>query len=127
MVRVVYEEGEGTYYVKAAETKYGYFQEVGFVQEDELFEVLDKLVHEGFTDRRLGGDGGRNDIKKHHLQPSKTLLRPIFGHLCRGLLSLFVFRESGNLLQVDEDFVVVFTCQLYRFYSTCFGANVIHL
>lgn len=54
-VRIVYEEGEGTYYVKAAETEYGYFQEVGFVQENELFEVLDKLVHEGFTDEEVEG------------------------------------------------------------------------
>lgn len=54
-VRVVYEYAEGCYYVKAAETEYGYFQEVGFVQEDELFEVLDKLVHEGFTDEEVEG------------------------------------------------------------------------
>lgn len=52
-VRVIYEDAEGCYYVKASETEYGYYQEVGFVQEDELFEVLDKLVNEGFTDEEV--------------------------------------------------------------------------
>lgn len=52
-VRVVYEDAEGCYYVKAAETEYGFYQEVGFVQQEELFEVLDKLVHEGFTDEEV--------------------------------------------------------------------------
>lgn len=58
-VRVVYEDAEGCYYVKAAETEYGFYQEVGFVQEDELFEVLDKLVHEGFTDEEVEEIRGR--------------------------------------------------------------------
>ena len=52
-VRVIYEDAEGCYFIKAAETEYGFYQEVGFVQEDELFEVLDKLVHEGFTDEEV--------------------------------------------------------------------------
>ena len=54
-VRVIYEDAEGCYCVKASETEYGYYQEVGFVQEDELFEVLDKLVNEGFTDEEVEG------------------------------------------------------------------------
>ena len=52
-VRVIYEEGEGCYYVKASEIEYGFYQEVGFVQEEELFDVLDKLVNEGFTDEEV--------------------------------------------------------------------------
>ena len=52
-VRVIYDDAEGCYFIKASETEYGFYQEVGFVQEDELFEVLDKLVHEGFTDEEV--------------------------------------------------------------------------
>lgn len=51
---------------------------------------------------------------------SMTLLRLVSARLRRGSCPSPIYCERCNLVQVDEDFVVVFTCQLYRFHSTCF-------
>jgi hypothetical protein len=52
-VRVEYDEAEGTYIISAHDTEYGYKHEVGFVQESELFDILDKEIREGLTDEEI--------------------------------------------------------------------------
>lgn len=60
-VRVEYDEAEGTYIISAHDTEYGYEHEVGFVQESELFDILDKEIREGLTDEEI------EDIRKRCL------------------------------------------------------------
>ncbi|MBO7492525.1 MAG: hypothetical protein J6T87_00095 [Bacteroidales bacterium] len=57
-VRVEYDEAEGTYIISAHDTEYGYKHEVGFVQESELFDILDKEIRVGLTDEEI------EDIRK---------------------------------------------------------------
>ena len=52
-VRVEYDEAEGTYIISTHDTEYGYEQEVGFIQESELFYILDKEIREGLTDEEI--------------------------------------------------------------------------
>lgn len=52
-VRVEYDEAEGTYIISAHDTEYGYKQEVGFIQESELFDILDKVICGGLTDEEI--------------------------------------------------------------------------
>ena len=52
-VRIEYDEAEGTYFISAHETEYGYKQEVGFIQESELFDILDKVICGGLTDEEI--------------------------------------------------------------------------
>lgn len=52
-VRVEYDEAEGTYTISAHDTEYGYKQEVGFIQESELFDILDKVICGGLTDEEI--------------------------------------------------------------------------
>lgn len=39
--------------ISAYDTEYGYKHEVGFVQESELFDILDKEIREGLTDEEI--------------------------------------------------------------------------
>lgn len=52
-VRVEYDEAEGTYIISVHETEYGFVQEVGFVQESELFDILNKVVCGNLTDEEI--------------------------------------------------------------------------
>lgn len=52
-VHVIYDDAEGTYILHTFEEESGNEQEVGFVQEAELFEILDKLVKEGLSEEEI--------------------------------------------------------------------------
>ena len=52
-VRVEYDDAEGTYIISAHETEYGFVQEVGFVQESELFDILDKVIQGDMTEEEI--------------------------------------------------------------------------
>ena len=52
-IRVEYEEADGTYFIIVRDTEYGYEQEVGFVQESELFDILDKVAQGVMTEEEI--------------------------------------------------------------------------
>lgn len=52
-VCVEYDEVEGTFIISTHHTEYGYKQEVGFVQESEFLDILDKEIREGLTDEEI--------------------------------------------------------------------------
>lgn len=52
-VQVRYDEGDVSYFVKITEQEYGFYQEVGVIPENELFEVLNQLVLGDLSDEEI--------------------------------------------------------------------------
>lgn len=52
-IEIIYEDVEGAYFIRAVEKEHGYEQEVGFIQEVELFDVLKKVIEEGLTNEEI--------------------------------------------------------------------------
>ena len=54
-VKVTYDDAEEAYVVRTLDKKTGLELEFGFIQESELFEVLDQVIREGRL-KKIGGN-----------------------------------------------------------------------